>query len=275
MIGVCTDSNSQLPDDIRAAFGIEVVPLTVTVDGTDFLEGVELDADRFYAAFADRRPAVATAAPGPARFAEAYRRLAARGASAILSVHIGSEISATLNAARLGAAEADVLVRLVDTGSASFVVAFAALAAAEAIATGAALDDAASTAESVARRCGNVFTVRSLDVARAGGRLAAHQQPVVDTPVLSLRDGRMTTVGSAATADDAEHLMTNVVLAAGRRLRVGVGASDASSMPLARALAARLRAAREVHDLISYRIGPSVGAHTGPGTAGAVYYELG
>lgn len=275
MIGVCTDSNAQLPDAVRAAFGIEVVPLTVTLDGTEFLEGVELDADRFYAAFADRRPAVTTAAPSPARFAEAYGRLAARGASAILSVHIGSDISATLNAARLGAAEAGVPVRLIDTGSASFIVGFAALAAAEAIAGDAGLDEAASAAEGVARRCGNVFTVRCLDLARAGGRLAATETPAVDTPVLSLRDGRMTTVGSAATADDAERLMTGEVLAAGRRLRVGVGASDASSMPLARALAARLQGAPEVHDLVWYRIGPSVGAHTGPGTVGAVYYELG
>ncbi|MGH9216349.1 MAG: DegV family protein [Acidimicrobiales bacterium] len=275
MIGVCTDSNAQLPEARCAAAGIEVVPITVTLDGVDYLEGVDLDADGFYAAFAaGRSPTVATAAPSPARFFEAYRRLVDRGATEILSVHIGSDVSGTLNSARLGAEAAPVRVRLVDTGSASFAVACASLAATEAIAAGAGLEEAAAIAEAVAGRCGNVFTVGTLDLARAGGRLAAGEGSPRGAPVLSLRGGQITSVGSAASALDAARLMADHVLAAGHRLRVGVGTSDPSSIPVAEALAARLRAADQVHDIIAYRVGPSVGAHTGPGTAGAVYHEM-
>ncbi|MEZ5297834.1 MAG: DegV family protein [Ilumatobacteraceae bacterium] len=52
-IGIVTDSNSQLTAELAERFGVEVVPMTVTIDGDDHLEGVDLDADDFYAHFDD------------------------------------------------------------------------------------------------------------------------------------------------------------------------------------------------------------------------------
>jgi fatty acid-binding protein DegV len=51
-------------------------------------------------------------------------------------------------------------------------------------------------------------------------------------------------------------------------LRVAVGTSDATSAPVGRALTELLEHHGDVADVVQYRIGPSVGAHTGPGTAG-------
>ena len=138
MIGLCTDSNAQLPPQLVDRYGVEVVPLTVTIDGRAFSEGVDLDADSFYERFSQgATPAVSTAAPGPGRFVAAYQALAERGATEILSVHIASSLSATLNAARLAVAEAPVPVRLVDSGTASFGVACCVWEAAAAVARGA------------------------------------------------------------------------------------------------------------------------------------------
>src|SRR5205823_5608745 len=109
-----------------------VVPLRVTVDGVTYLEGVDLDADEFYARFEAGTPEVATSQPSPGQFEVAYDQLVAAGADEILSVHIGSSISGTVNAARLAAAEVAIPVRIVDTGTASFGVALCVWAAAEA-----------------------------------------------------------------------------------------------------------------------------------------------
>lgn len=51
------------------------MPFTVTVDGADHLEGVDLYADGFYTAFVGSRLADSTATPGPGRFLHVYRRL--------------------------------------------------------------------------------------------------------------------------------------------------------------------------------------------------------
>jgi len=58
--------------------------------------------------------------------------------------------------------------------------------------------------------------------------------------------------------------------AAGRLMRVGVGQVRAEA--IAGELEHRLRECSEVADLVRYEIGPSVGAHTGPGTVGAVFF---
>ena len=274
MIGLVTDSNSQLPNELAERYGVEVVPLTVTVDGTEYLEGVDLDADAFYARFLAGRPTVSTAQPSPGRFAAAYEAVAERGATEILSVHIGSSVSGTVNSARLASQVSPVPVRIVDTGTASFAVSLCLWAAAEAVAAGATLEDAAEAAERASATVGNVFVVGGLDVARAGGRLAGDvgdASAAASIPVLTLKGGVMQQVERCAGLDQAADVMARFVREAGRSLRVGVGLSDAGTLPLVTALEDRLRRTPEVRELVRYRIGPSVGAHTGPGTVGTMF----
>ena len=276
MIGLCTDSNAQLPPELVERYGVEVVPLTVTVDGEAFLEGVELDADSFYARFAGgAAPTVTTAAPGPGLFVAAYEALAARGATEILSVHIGSSISATVDAARLAARNAPVPVRLVDTGTASFAVSCCLWEAAEAVAEGADVEQAAQVAERVAGLTDNVFVVGALDLARGGGRLSAAADRALQAdgiPVLRLVEGSFQPVAQVRTVEEAAAAMASAVTGSGTGLRVGISVADAAAAPVGEALEARLAGAAEVAELVRYRVGPSVGVHTGPGTAGAMWY---
>ena len=277
MIGLCTDSNSQLPPDLIARFDAEVVPLTVIVDGVEFAEGEDLDADGFYARFEnDHTPVVSTSQPSPGRFALAYRALTERGAHQILSVHVGSAISGTLNSARIAAETSPVPVRLVDTGTASFGISCCLWAAAEAIEDGATINDAAHVAESLVPHIGNVFVVRALDLVRAGGRLGASAQHAENAagavPILTLRDGKVEVVAMAANLDDAVAAMSAMIVGAGDDLRVAVGVADAAAHTLSDALTASVRSAANITDCVTYRVGPSIGAHTGPGTAGAFFF---
>lgn len=278
MIRVCCDSGAQLDAELAERLGIEVVPLTVTVDGVSYLEGVDLDAAGFWARFDDGHvPDVATAAPSPGQFVEAYERLAAEGTTEIVSVHTGSAISATFDAARLASHQVDVPVHLVDTGSASFVVGCAALAAAEQIDAGGDASKVARTAEKVAASAGNVFVVGALDLARAGGRLARGTTGPGTTgsvPVMRLRHGEMSVIGHADGVEDAAAQITADIISAGDRLRVGLSVADPGARPIVDELHRLLAAAPAELEVLEYRVGPSVGAHTGPGTAGAVYHPI-
>ncbi len=273
-VALVTDSNAQLPPALVERYGVTVVPLTVTVDGTPYLEGDELDADGFYARFdGGAAPQVSTSQPSPGRFAEAYAALAAGGATSILSVHIGSAVSGTCNSARLAAEASPVPVRIVDTGTASFGVGCCAWEAAEVLAAGGSVDEAASVAEALAPTIGNVFTVRALDLPRAGGRLASGAGADTATiPVLSLVGAEMQVVGQVADVEEAADAMAARALGHGPSLRIALGIADRAAAPLWQALEERLSGAAGVREVVRYRIGPSVGAHTGPGTAGAFFY---
>jgi DegV family protein with EDD domain len=237
VIKLVTDSNSQLPPALARRYGVEIVPLSVTVDGEEYLEGVDLDAGEFYARFQSGRPVVSTAQPSPGRFAEAYEAAAAGGATEILSIHIGSSVSGTVNSARLASRVAPVPVRIVDTGTASFAVSLCVWEAAEAIAGGATLEEAAAAAERVGTTVGNVFVVGALDVARAGGRLAGDVQASSTTiPVLTLAGGVMREVDRSRDLEEAAEVMAGFIRAGGSSLRVGVGVSDPATVPLVEAL---------------------------------------
>ena len=274
MIGICTDSNSQLPAELAQRYGIEVVPLTITIDDHEYLEGVDLDADAFYAKYAHgHRPVVTTSQPSPGQFAVAYEVLLARGCTEILSVHVSAAISGTINAARLAAHSVPSPVRLIDSGTASFGISCCSWAAAAAVADGATLEQAAQIAEQLAPSIGNLFVVGAFDHLHRGGR-ATGLDSDTGLPILTLKDGAVEVIERSATMIEGINAMAAYAIAWGDRLRIAVGHSDGDTAPLADALEESISEAANVIEVVRYRVGPSVGAHTGPGTLGCFMFPM-
>ncbi|BAN04193.1 DegV family protein [Ilumatobacter coccineus] len=276
MIGIVVDSNSQMPRELAERHRIEIVPLVVTIDGVEHHEGVDLDADAFYAAWSDgAAPDVSTSQPAPGAFVDAYRRLVDRGATEILSIHVSEAMSGTLNSARLAAQSIDVPVTLIDTGTASFGVSCCAWAAAQAIEDGADLAAAAGIARSRAGSLRTSFVVGVPSLVDRSGRasgVGVEQASEGGVPVLAMTGPELSVLVTANDLDEAVQAMVDDALAwppsddAG--LRIAVGTSDATSRPLALAITDAVTGDDRVAEVLQYRIGPSIGAHTGPGTAG-------
>jgi DegV family protein with EDD domain len=277
MIGICTDSNSQLPESLADRYSIEIVPVTVTVDDHDYLEGVDLDADRFYDLLgAEPRPTVSTSQPSPGQFAAAYESLLQRGCDEILSIHVAASTSGTLNAARLATRSVPVPVRLLDSGTASFGVSCCVWAAAEAVAGGATLDEAVQVAESMAPRIGTVFVVGALDFIRSSGRGPELAAGGADDgiSVLTMRSGQFEVVAHVSTMVDAVESMAAMAIGWAPRVKVAVGLADRSAEPLTQALETAVGRSTSVVEVVRYRIGPSVGVYTGPGTVGCFMFPV-
>ena len=276
MIGLVVDSSSQIPAELADRFGIAVVPLTVTIDCVERREGVDITADEFYAAWADgRTPEVSTSQPSPGAFVSVYERLIADGATEILSVHVTAAMSGTLNSARIAADSVSVTVRLVDSGTASFGISCCAWAAAEALESGAAIDEAAAIAEQRAGQLGTVFMVGVPALTERSGRadgIGVADAASEGIPVLSMAGGKMEVLATVRTVEAAVAAMTDYAVswapssAAG--LRTAVGTSDTSSFVVGTALTSAMGEQHTIADIVQYRIGPSIGAHTGPGTCG-------
>jgi fatty acid kinase fatty acid binding subunit len=263
VIAVVTDSSAQLPPGRAEAAGIAIVPLTVVVAGREHLEGVDLDADEFYARLATGAH-VTTSLPAPGRFAAAYAGLLAQGADEILSLHAAASVSGTVAAARLGAEGRHVSVA--DTGQASFGVGICALEAAATLRAGGSAEEALRAVAELAPAIGNTFVVG----AGARGRVAAPSAGAA-RPILSFVDGR-TVVVAEAPHDRVVEVLAAAAAPCGGHVRAAVGASDRSTFAAAERLAATLRARPEVADVVRYRVGPSVGAHTGAGTFGLFWW---
>jgi fatty acid-binding protein DegV len=239
-VGVCTDSSSQFPPELAERLGIEVVPLTVTVDDIDRLDGVEFGADDYYASLRSMPlPECAVAAPSPGQFALAYETLLDRGCTSIVSIH-GPRFN-VLHAARLGAHSTPAPVRLVETGVSGFCMVATTWAAAEMAAAGASLDEITGVPDLLADRAG-CFDLCAVPVRGDG---AVHQLNSVAATVVAWGDG----------------------------LRVGVGHSDTASESVADALEAAVAEAASVIEVVRFRLGPTAGEHATRGRAACVVFS--
>lgn len=282
-VRVVTDSTAALPSDVVEGAGLTVVPLSVVLDGAPPSDDGGVDA-----ALADalrRGKRMTTSQPSPEAFARAFAGLVERGASAIVSVHISGELSGTSRSAADAARGCLVPVRVVDSRTVALGTGFAALAAAEVAAAGAAAEEVEATARRVAERSSVLFAVQDLAYLARGGRIGSARAFVGSVlgvrPVLSVSDGRIGVAETVRGAGRAARRLVDLAVDAARRLRpqpvrVAVHHFDAGEAAgrIAEQLHAGLAAEDLVHDpVLVAEVSAVVGVHTGPGVLGVVVAE--
>jgi fatty acid-binding protein DegV len=218
-------------------------------------------------------PEVKTSQPSPGAFVDTYRRLLDRGATEIVSVHVSESYSGTINSARLAADAVDARVHVVDSGTASFGITFGVWDAATAIAAGTPAAEVAERVASLAPTIRTAFILQALEFARAGGRLGLElPDPSGEVVVLAGSGADLDVVATGRTVDQLCDLIVDELLAVPGHLRVGVCLADPATVPFTEGIESRLTASGRAIELVRYRVGPSIAAHTGPGTAGGFAY---
>jgi DegV family protein with EDD domain len=99
---IVTDSAADLSAEQSKDLDIFFAPLRITLSGKTYASGVDLQADEFYRMLSKTEDFPTTSMPSAGEFAEIYRRLAANDPD-ILSIHVSSGLSGTLDTARQGA----------------------------------------------------------------------------------------------------------------------------------------------------------------------------
>ncbi|MXG91052.1 DegV family protein [Nocardioides flavescens] len=270
---VVTDSTACLPSELAADRGIVVVPLQVVIGADVFDEGADGATPAAIATALKERRAVSTSRPTPAALAAVYDRCAAEGATAIVSVHLSSQVSGTFESAQLASREAAVPVVAVDTRQVGTATGFAALAAADAVAAGGSAEEAAEVARRRAERTDSLFYVDTLEHLRRGGRIGAAAALVGGAlavkPLLEIADGRVASLERVRTSARAlarlEELAVTRAGSAPADIAVAHLDSPERAEQLTARLTERLAANLQGRDVLCGELGAVLGAHVGPG----------
>ncbi len=175
-IKIVTDSNCDLPEDMVAEYGITVVPLYINIGKKSYLDGVEMSHEEFYEGLPHFEAHPTTSVPGPGQFVQVYENLAQAGATEILSIHIGSGLSAMMAVARLAAEEVKrVPVTVFDSGQLTLGTGLLAVTAAKAAAEGQPMSDIMAAIEDQASRTHCIAALDTLEFLRRSGRLSRFQ----------------------------------------------------------------------------------------------------
>ncbi|RZV46563.1 MAG: DegV family EDD domain-containing protein [Acidimicrobiales bacterium] len=277
-LAVVTDSSAQLTAAEAAAAGVTVVPIVVTIDGSAFLEGIELSPEDFYARVADAGDvALSTSQPSPGAFAEVYQRLAEEGVDEIISIHVTASSSGTLNAARLGAAEVDVPVHLVDSNMTSYGLGVLALEAAANVRTGHSAAEVIEGVQAMIPAMSVVFLLQDPKYTLRGGRLrqTAATEGGEDVLILGGTGGGFDVVGSGSTVLSLVDQMAAFLLRGDHDRHVAVAFAGPDTIDFTEGLEAALTSSPKVTSVHRYRMSASVAVHTGVNTAGGFSWPTG
>jgi len=268
---VVTDSTADFPDDWRARYGIEVVPLKVLFGSETFRDRVDMTDAQFFERLAASSKLPTTSAPSPGEFAEMYRRLA-KDYESCISIHIGAQLSATGEAARVGAQSVEGFrVEVIDSETVTMAMAFLCRVAAES----ATLDEAVANVKERIPNCRVLALLDTLRYLEMGGRLS-RAQAVIGTmldlkPILLVKDREIKPVDRVRTKARAITRMVEFFQSEGPVEQVGV--VNAQSAEEAEQIASRLRAGLDGQQIEMGDIGCVLGTHVGPKAVGIVYIK--
>ena len=268
---VVTDSTADLPDEWRERYRIEVVPLKVIFGSETFRDRVDMTDEEFFRRLATSTRLPTTSAPSPGEFAEVYRRLA-KDYEACISIHLGAQLSATVEAARVGAQAVEgFTVNVIDSQIVTMPVAFLCQVAAESET----LEAATAAVEERVPRCRVLALLDTLRYLEMGGRLS-RAQAMIGTmldlkPLLLVADREIKPVDRVRTRSRAISRMVDYFR--GELPAEHVAVMHAQAPEEAEMLAAGLRSDRPGRKVAIGKIGCVLGTHTGPKALGIVYIK--
>ncbi len=171
---IVTDSGTDLGMVLGETgdWGVTTVPLVVTLRGKSYREGIDITPDEFYRLLAESEELPMTSQPSAGDFAKVYRRLAETDPD-ILSIHMSSGLSGTLNSALAGAEMVpEANVTHVDTKTLSAGSGWQVEAAARALKKGWPLDKILDLVARISDATESVYTLEELQYLIHGGRIS-------------------------------------------------------------------------------------------------------
>ncbi len=278
---IVTDSAADLSPQEKEEFGVVEAPLYIQFPEGE-VNASDITPDEFYNRMEAMRPALPTTSqPSAGIFQGLYEKLA-ETKEQILSIHISSGLSGTINSAINGAAQLkEKVVSTVDTLTLSGGQRFQVLAAAQAAKAGWNMDAIKERLDAIRAKTEVIYTLETLEYLARGGRIGRVQalagsllniKPIIR---VDRNDGKYNTVGKGRTikkniATMVDHLSEMYGNTTPLWTTVLHGRFQQGADQMKAALSERLTIAKM--DVI--RISPALGVHTGPGIVGVAILPM-
>ena len=272
-VRIVTDSACDLPQHVATELAIEIVPLTIRIDGHEYVDRADLTPAEFWAKCAASPALPETAAPAPGHFEAAYRKLAEAGATSVVTISLSASLSATMQSAELAArGVADTIpVTVVDSQQCTLGLGAIVMDCARLAATGASHQQVVDRAQDLATRTKVWGALDTLENLKKGGRIGGAKAMLASVlsikPIIEVRDGKVEEGGKQRTRTKALAFLVDTLAKAGPVENLMVLNADCSDVD---AFVEQLRA-HYPGEIVVGDIGPVVGSHTGRGTIGIAY----
>lgn len=277
---IVTDCAADMSNEELEKLGILQAPLFIQFPEGE-VNSADISADEFYNRLEAMRPQIPTTAqPSSGIFAELYRKLAQIDKN-ILSVHISSGLSGTINSARDGGEQVkgEANVNFWDTLTLSGGERFQVMAAALADKAGWAMDKINERLTKIREKTEVIYTLDTLEYLARGGRIGRVQamagallnlKPVIRVDT----DGKYSTVAKGRSIGKSMSIIADHLVEKYGNAPVWVTVLHGRFAEKADQLTEEFKQKLNVAKLEVQRISPVLGVHTGPGIVGAAVVPM-
>ncbi len=276
MLRIFTDGAADLPESWKSEYDIQVIPVNIHFGEKTYLQGVDLDAEGFYKLVDETKKIPKTSQPTPHQFSEFYKKHAKPG-DTILSIHITSKLSGTLNSAITAGKELEDTFKVIpiDSMCGSTGIGFLCREARMLERAGYSVDEIVKKIELLRLKVGVILTLNTLEYARMSGRVKTLQAALASVlnvkPIAVLANGELNMAERVRTRNASlERVIAMVKEQVGDK-KVNMAVVQARDPQAGNAMMERVRQEFNVQDLILTDLSISIAANLGPGTVGLVY----
>lgn len=280
---ISTETNSDLPKEFLAENNILIIPHYYNVEEKTYGEGGEtLTIKEFYDEMRAGKK-VGTAASNPAVILDKFTQVAQQGKD-IIHISFSSELSSGYQNIVNGANEVmeeypDCTIKVVDTLSASLGEGVLIKAAIDMIKDGKDIDTIYQEVTNLAKHVSIQFTVDDLEYLYRGGRLSKTSAVIGSVinlkPVLHINDeGKLVALDKVrGRKKSLRTMVANMEAKIGsykdKQIFIGIlhGDCEEEALELKRMIEEKF----SFDNYMLVPIGPSIGAHSGPGTLGLMF----
>ncbi len=275
-VKIVTDSTVDIDQSIIEELNIEIVPLSITIDGESYIDRFGIKPDEFMDKMKHSTELPKSSQPAVGTFVDVYNRLGEDG-SKILSIHMTGGMSGTVGSAESAAGISESDVTVVDSRFISFALSFQVVAAAKMAKEGKDLQEIMNKLDEVRSNTDLFIMVDTLDNLVKGGRIGRGKALIGSLlnikPIASLADGVYTPVTKVRSQSQVIKFFTKQFKEdiAGKVVK-GVGIAHAGSLKQAQALKEALYEASGFENIQIAYTTPVISTHTGPGAMALMYY---
>ncbi len=270
---IVTDSTADLSDEQVKKYNIRVVPISINFGSESYADGVDISAEEFYSRLTTVSELPKTSQPSPEAFKRLYEELTGEN-NTILSIHVSSNLSGTINSAELASKEISGRVIIVDTKNASQGIGLSVLVAGEAAKKGLSVEETLAVLEKSVAKTFSVFSVDTLEYLHRNGRIGKAASLLGS--LLQIRPILFADPEGMVAPYDKVRGRSKIIPALVNAALENVSADEPVNLSIvhsgseesARELQSRLQEEYDIKNLHLGMVGPAIGANIGPGAIG-------
>ena len=276
---IICDSLADVPEDLIKKYDIEIIPLTIIINGVEYKDGENLTNEEFYRLIKDCEEIPKTSQATYIQFEQIFKKYIEQGKK-ILYISGSSKVTGTYQSAMITKNDIQGEIYIFDSLNLSYGCGAQVVTACEMNEEGKSVEEIIKKLEEIRDNILVLFAVDNLDYLKKGGRLSASKAVIGSMlsikPILQMQNGSIVNIDQARGNKRVISKMINMASEyikgniEDKRIGIAHGDNEVEFEKLKETIK------KELHfsEITETKIGPSIGSHTGAGTIGlCIWYK--